>query len=100
MIATHNTAVTDSGRFRAPPAVDQPIPSACAAELSEDGEIVDSDDDDDDDLLSVRQILALSTRVIEMADLTCDDDGDSEGDSEGDDGNHTEVKWLRYTRAA
>jgi hypothetical protein len=33
-------------RFQAPPAVGQPLPPACAAELSEDGEIFDSDDDD------------------------------------------------------
>jgi hypothetical protein len=35
-------------RFQAPPAVGQPLPPACAAELSEDGEIFDSDADDDD----------------------------------------------------
>src|SRR2546421_8582703 len=79
----------NGGRFQAPPAVGQSLPPACAAELSEDGEIFDSDDD----LPSVRQILALPKRVIEVVDLTCDDDGDSEGD----DGNHTEVSWLRYT---
>jgi hypothetical protein len=33
-------------RFQAPPAVGQPLPPAWAAELSEDGEIFDSDDDD------------------------------------------------------
>jgi len=72
-------------------------PSACAAELSEDGEIFDSDDaDDDDDLPSLRQILASPKRAIEVIDLTCDDDGDSEGD----DGNNTEVSWLRDTRTA
>jgi hypothetical protein len=68
-------------------------PSACAAELSEDGEIFDSDDADDDDLPSLRQILASPKRAIEVIDLTCDDDGDSEGD----DGSHTEVRCLRYT---
>jgi hypothetical protein len=79
----------------APPAVSQPLPPACAAELSEDGEIFDSDDDgDDDDLPSVRQILASPKRAIEVIDLTCGDDGDSEGDN----GNHTEVSCLRYTR--
>jgi len=45
--------------FQAPPAVGQSLPPACAAELSEDGEIFDSDADDDDaDLPSLRQILA------------------------------------------
>jgi hypothetical protein len=34
--------------------------------------------------------------VIEVIDLTRDDDGDNEGD----DGNHTGVSWLRYTRRA
>jgi hypothetical protein len=79
-------------RFQAPPAVGQPLPPACAAELSEDGEIFDSDND----LPSVRQILASPKRAIEVIDLTCDDDGDSESDN----GNHTEVSCLRYTRTA
>jgi hypothetical protein len=85
-------------RFQAPPAVGQPLPPACAAELSEDGEIFNSDDDDavDDDLPSVRRILASPRPAIEVVDLTGDDDGDSEGD----DGNHTEVSCLRYTRTA
>jgi hypothetical protein len=82
-------------RFQAPPAVGQPLPPACAAELSEDGEIFDSDEDNDD-LPSVRQILASPRREIEVIDLTCDDDGDSEGDN----GSHTEVNCLRYTRTA
>jgi len=73
----------NSRRFQTPPVVGQPLPLACAAELSEDGEIFDSDDDD---LPSVRQILASLKRVIEVIDLTCNDDGDSE-----DNGNHTEV---------
>jgi hypothetical protein len=77
-------------RFQASPAVGQPLPPACVAEPSEDGEIFDSDDDD---LPSVRRILASSKQVI---DLTCDDDGDSKSD----DGNHTEISWLTYTRAA
>jgi hypothetical protein len=38
--------------FQAPPAVGRSLPPACAAELSEDGDIFDSDDDDD--LSSVR----------------------------------------------
>jgi hypothetical protein len=77
----------------APPAVGQPLPPACAAELSEDG---DNFDFDDDDLPSVRQVLASPKRAIEVIDLTCGDDGDSEGDN----GNHTEVSCLRYTRTA
>jgi hypothetical protein len=92
--ATDVLASMNSRCFQAPPAVGQPLPSACPAELSEDGEIFGSDDDDD--LPSVRQILALSKRVIEVVDLTCDDNGDSEGD----DSNHTEVSWLRFTRTA
>jgi hypothetical protein len=74
-------------RFQAPPAIGQPLPPVCAAELSEDGEIFDSGDDDDD-LLFVRQILTSSKQqAIEVIDLTYGDDGDSKGD----DGNHTEV---------
>jgi len=72
--------------FQAPPAVGQPLPPACAAELSEDGEIFDSDDADDD-LPSVRQILASLRRPKQVIDLTGDDDGDSEGD----DGSYTET---------
>jgi hypothetical protein len=77
-------ASTDGGRFQAPPAVDQPLSPACAAELSGNGEIFDSDDDGD--LPSVRQILASPKQagrvieVIEVIDLTRDDDSDSEGD--------------------
>jgi hypothetical protein len=82
-------------RFQAPPAVGQPLPPACAAELSEDGEIFDSDDDNDD-LPSVRQILASPRREIKVIDLTRDDNSDSEGDNS----NHTEVNCLRYTRTA
>jgi hypothetical protein len=52
----------DSRRFQVPLTVGQPLLPACAAELSEDGGIFDSDDDDDDDLPSVRQILALPNR--------------------------------------
>jgi hypothetical protein len=79
-------------RCEAPRAVGRFLSSGCTADLSEDGEISDSDDD----LPSVRQILASPKRVIEVIDLTYDDDGDSEGD----DGNYTEVSWLRYTRTA
>jgi hypothetical protein len=74
-------ASTDGGRFQAPPSVDQPLSPACAAELSGDGEIFDSDDDGD--LPSVRQILASpkqAKQVTEVIDLTRDDDSDSEGD--------------------
>jgi hypothetical protein len=77
-------------RFQTPATVGQPLSLACAAELSEDGEIFDSDDDD---LPSVRQILASSKRAIGVIDLTCDNGGDSEDDN----GNHTEVSCLRYT---
>jgi hypothetical protein len=83
-------------RFQALLAVDQPLPPACAAELSEDGEIFDSDAADDDDLPSVRQILASLKRAIKVINLTYYDDGDSKGD----DGSHTEVRCLRYTRTA
>jgi hypothetical protein len=92
-------ASTSGRRFQAPPAIGQPLPTACAAELWDDGEIFDSNDDnddDDDDLPSVGQILAPPKQVIKVVDLTRNDDGDSEGD----DGNHTEVSWLRYARTA
>jgi hypothetical protein len=89
-------ASMDGGPFRAPPAGGQSLSPTRAAELSEDGEIFDSDDDDNDDLPTLRQILGSPKQVIEMIDLTCD----GEGDSEGDDGNHTEVSWLRYARTA
>jgi hypothetical protein len=87
-------ALMNGRRFQAPPAVGQPLSPTYAAELSEDGEI--SNSDNDDSLPSARQILASPKRVIEVIDLTCDHDGDSEGDY----GNHTEVNWLRYTRTA
>ena len=83
-------ASMDGGRFQAPPAVSQPLPPACAAELSED------DSDDDDDLPTLRQILDSPKQAKQVIDLTRNNDGDSEGD----DGNHTEVSWLRYTRRA
>jgi hypothetical protein len=87
-------ASIDGGPFRAPPAIGQPLSPTRAAELSEDGEIFDSDDDGD--LPTLRQILGSPKQVIEVIDLTCDGDGDSEGD----DGNYTEVSWLRYARTA
>ena len=80
-------------RFQTPSAGGQPLLPACAAELSEDGEIFDSNDDD---LPSVKEILASPRRVTEVIDLTCDDDGDSEDDN----GNHIEVSCLKYTRTA
>jgi hypothetical protein len=87
--ARFNLSAMDVPVFQAPPAVGQPLPPACAAELSEDREIFDSDSGDDD-LPSVRQILTSPKQVI---NLTGDDDGDSEDDD-------TEVSWLRYTRTA
>jgi hypothetical protein len=84
-------------RFQALSAVGQPLLSAYAAELSEDGEIFNFDADDDGlDLLSVRQILASLKRAIKVIDFTCDDDSDNKGD----DGNHIEISCLRYTRTA
>lgn len=69
-------------RFQAPSAVGQPLPPTCAAELSKNGEIFNSDDDDaaDNDLPSVRRILAFLRPAIEVVDLIGDDDDDSEGD--------------------
>jgi hypothetical protein len=55
--------------FRPPPAVGESLPSARTADLSEDGEALDSDDDDDDDLRSVKQILASSKRAKRVIDL-------------------------------
>jgi hypothetical protein len=82
-------ASINNRRFQASPAIAQPLPPTCTAELSEDGEIFDSDDDDHHhhDLPSARRILASPKRVIEVINLTCDDDDDSEGD----DDNHIEV---------
>ena len=58
--ARFNLSAMDGRRLQAPPFVDQPLPPAYAAELSGDGEIVDSDDDGlpADGLPSVRRILA------------------------------------------
>jgi hypothetical protein len=69
--------------------------SAYAAELSKNGEIVNSDNDDDD-FPFVRRILALLKRVIKVINFTCD----KADDSKVDDGNYIEVSWLRYTRTA
>jgi len=80
-------------RFQAPPAVGQLLPSARTADLSEDGETLDSDDDG---LPSVKQILASSKRAKRVIDLT----GDYDDDGEGGDGDFTEVSWLRTTRTA
>jgi hypothetical protein len=82
-----------NGRFQAPPAVSQLLPSARTADLSEDGETLDSDDDG---LPSVKQILASSKRAKRVIDLTGDDDDYGEGG----DGDFTEVSWLRTTRTA
>jgi hypothetical protein len=87
--------VSMNGRFQVPPAAGQLLPSARTADLSEDGEIFNSDDDDDD-LPSVKQILASSKRAKLVVDLTGDDDDDREGD----DGDFIEVSWLRTTRTA
>jgi hypothetical protein len=84
----------DGRRFQAPAAVSQLLPPAYAAELSEDGEIFNFDDDD---LPPLRQILAPFKQMIEMIDLTSDNDDDGKGDA--DDG-LTEVNWLRNTRTA
>ena len=54
------------------------------AQLSEDGEIFDSENDDDD-LPSVKQILASSKRAKWVVDLTGDDGDDR------DDGDFTKV---------
>jgi hypothetical protein len=70
--------------FKRPPAVGQLLPSARTADLSEDGETLDSDDDS---LPSVKQILASSKRAKRVIDLTGDDDDDGEGGG----GDFTEV---------
>jgi hypothetical protein len=80
--------------FQAPPAVGQSLLPAYMAQLSEDGEIFDSENDDDDDLPSVKQILASSKRAKRVVDLTGDDDDDRDGD----DGDFTKVSWLGTTR--
>jgi hypothetical protein len=80
-------------RFQAPPVVGQLLPSARTADLSEDGETLDSDDDG---LPSVKQILASSKRAKRVIDLTGDDDDDGEGG----DGDFTEISWLRTTQTA
>jgi hypothetical protein len=80
--------------FQAPRAVDELLLSACAADLSEEGEIFDSDDDDT--LSSPSRIRAPPEPSKRVVDLTRDDDGDSEGG----DGDYTEVSWHRTTRTA
>jgi hypothetical protein len=61
-LASEAMPASMNGRpFQAPPAVGQSLPPAYTAELSEDGEIFDSDDDDD--LPFVRaDFLALQSR--------------------------------------
>ena len=81
--------------FQLPPAVGQSLPSARRADLSEDGETLDSDDDHHD-LPSVKQILASAKRAKRVIDLTGDDDDDRKGG----DGDFSELSWLRTTRTA
>jgi hypothetical protein len=89
-------APIDDRGFQAPSAVGELLPSAHTADLSEDGEALDSDDDDDnDDLCSVKQILASLKRAKRVIDLTGDDNN-----GDGGDGDFTEVSWLRTTRTA
>jgi hypothetical protein len=90
-VARFNLSAMDGRRFQAPPAIGQPLPPTRAAELSEDGGIFDSDADD---LPPWRQVLAPFKQVIEVINLTSDDDNDGEG---GDDDSLTEVNWLRNT---
>jgi len=73
-------APIDDRGFQAPPAVGELLPSARTADLSEDGEALDSDDDDDDDLPSVKQILASSKRAKRVIDLTGDDREGGDGE--------------------
>jgi hypothetical protein len=56
--------------FQAPPAVGQSLPPACAAELSEDGEIFDSYDDDN--LSSPSRIRTPPEPLKRVIDLTRD----------------------------
>jgi hypothetical protein len=56
--------------FRAPPAVGRSLTPACAAELSEDGEIFDSDDDDN--LSSPSRIRTPPEPLKRAIDLTRD----------------------------
>jgi hypothetical protein len=65
--------------FQAPPVIGELLPSARTADLSEDGEALNSDDDDDD-LPSVKQILASSKRAKRVINLTGDDGEDGDGD--------------------
>jgi hypothetical protein len=47
LLVSEDVSASMNGRpFQAPPAVGWSLPPACAAKLSEDGEIFDSDDDD------------------------------------------------------
>ena len=69
--------------FQVPSVVGELLPSARTADLSEDGEALNSDNDDND-LPSVKRILASSKRAKQVIDLTSDD-------GEGGDGDFTEV---------
>lgn len=82
-----------SRQFKALLAVGQLLPPAHTADLSEDGEIYDSDDDGDDDdndddydddgPSSPSQTQALSKPSKQVIDLICDDDDLSEGEDGG-----------------
>ena len=63
------SASMDGRRFQGPPAVGQFLSSGCMADLSEDGEIFDSDDDG---LPFPREI---PTPLEQVVDLITDDDG-------------------------
>jgi hypothetical protein len=77
--------------FQAPRAVDELLLSACAADLSKEREIFDSDDDD---TLSSPSRIRAPPEPSKQVDLTRDDDGDNEGG----DSDYTEVSWHRTTR--
>ena len=82
-LSTMDLLALMNGRgFQALPVIGQSLSPACTAELSENGEIFDSEDDDD--VPSISQIQDPPKQVI---DLTRDDDGDCEDD----DADHTEV---------
>jgi hypothetical protein len=75
-------ALMNGRGFQALPVIGQSLSPACMAELSENGEIFDSEDDDD--LPSLSQIQDPPKQVIDFT-------GDDDGDCEDDDTDHTEV---------
>lgn len=87
------SASISSRRFKTLPAVGQLLPPAHMADLSEDGEIYDSDDDGDDDdndddykddgPFSPNQTQALPKPLKQVINLTCDDDDLSKGEDGG-----------------